>query len=101
MHPAAAGILWDAIDDAQARAQVLVTTHSADLLDRSDIPIKSILATDIDAGNTKIGPIVESSRKLLQERLCTPGELLRQRRLSPTPPFVAPPPGYPVSLLDL
>lgn len=101
LHPAAAGILWDAMDDAQDHAQVLVTTHSADLLDRNDIPTQSILATDIEAGNTEIGPIVESSRKLLQDRLCTPGELLRQRRLSPKPLFVPPPPGYPVSLLDL
>jgi predicted ATPase len=101
LHPAAAGILWDAMDDAQERAQVLVTTHSSDLLDRSDIPTQSILATTIEAGNTMIGPIVESSRKLLQEHLCTPGELLRQRRLSPTPLVVPPPPGYPVSLLDL
>ena len=83
LHPATAGILWDAIEDGQDRAQVLITTHSADLLDRSDVPINSIMATDTDAGNTQIGPIVESSRKLLQERLCTPGELLRQRRLSP------------------
>ena len=101
LHPAAAGILWDALEDGQDRAQVLVTTHSADLLDRSDVPISSILATDADAGNTQIRPVIESSRKLLQKRLFTPGELLRQRRLSPTPPFVNPPPGYPVSLLDL
>ena len=101
LHPAAAGILWDAMDDAQEHAQVLVTTHSADLLDRSDIPTESLLATDIEAGNTEIGPIVESSRKLLQDRLCTPGELLRQRRLSPKPLLVPPPPGYPLSLLDL
>ena len=99
LHPAAAGILWDALEDGQDRAQVLVTTHSADLLDRDDIPISSILATD--AGNTQIRPVIESSRKLLQKRLFTPGELLRQRRLSPTPPFANPPPGYPVSLLDL
>ena len=101
LHPAAAGILWDAMDDAQETAQVLVTTHSSDLLDRSDIPTPSLLATTIEAGNTKIGPIFESSRKLLQEHLCTPGELLRQRRLSPAPLVVPPPPGYPVSLLDL
>ena len=90
LHPAAAGILWDAIDDAQDRAQVLVTTHSADLLDRSDVPISSILATDTDAGITTIGPIVESSRSLLQERLATPGELFRQSRLSPNEPFIYP-----------
>ncbi len=101
LHPAAAGILWDAIEDGQDRAQVLITTHSADLLDRREVPINSILATDTDAGNTQIGPIVESSRKLLQERLCTPGELLRQRRLSPTEVVVKPPAEYVGRLIDL
>ena len=101
LHPAAAGILWDAIEDGQDRAQVLITTHSADLLDRSDVPINSILATDTDAGNTQIGPIVESSRKLLQERLCTPGELLRQRRLSPMEVVVEPPAEYVGRLIDI
>lgn len=84
LHPAAAGILWDALMDGQDRAQVLVTTHGPDLLDRKDIPINSILATDSDAGRTEIGPVIESSRQLIRERLATPGELLRQKRLTPT-----------------
>ena len=83
LHPAAAGILWDAIQDGRERNQVLVTTHSPDLLDRKDIPVDTILATDSDSGTTLIGPIVESSRRLIQQRLATPGELLRQRRLQP------------------
>lgn len=82
LHPAAAGILWDAMEDGQEQGQVLVTTHSPDLLDRKDIPIDAILATDSDAGVTKIGPVIESSRMLLQERLATAGELLRQKRLT-------------------
>lgn len=82
LHPAAAGVLWDAITDGSDRAQVLVTTQSPDLLDRDDIPIDAILAVDVDAGKTEIGPIAESSRRLLQDRLATPGELLRQSRLS-------------------
>jgi predicted ATPase len=83
LHPAAAGILWDALMDGCERTQVLVTTQSPDLLDRKDVPADAILAVDMDAGKTEIGPIVESSRMLLQEQLATPGELLRQSRLSP------------------
>ena len=83
LHPAAAGILWDAIQEGRERNQVLVTTHSTDLLDRKDIPIETILATDSDSGTTQIGPIIESSRRVLRERLATPGELLRQKRLQP------------------
>ena len=70
--------------DGQDKAQVLVTTHSTDLLYRKDIPIEAILATDSDAGRTQIGPVIESSRQLIRDRLATPGELLRQRRLTPT-----------------
>ena len=83
LHPAAAGVLWDALTDGRDRTQVLVSTQSPDLLDRDDIPIEAILAVDMDAGKTEIGPIVESSRNLLQQKLCTLGELLRQSRLSP------------------
>ena len=83
LHPAAAGILWDAIQEGQDLTQVLVTTHSPDLLDRKDISTDVILATDSEAGTTHIGPIIESSREIIRDRLATPGELLRQKRLRP------------------
>ena len=85
LHPAAAGILWDAIQDGQTLTQVLVTTYSPDLLDRKDIPTDAILATDSAAGTTQIGPMIESSRAAIRDRLATPGELLRQKRLRPEP----------------
>ena len=84
LHPAAAGVLWDALTDGSERTQVLVSTQSPDLLDHKDIPIDSILAVNMEAGKTDIGPIFESSRNLIIERLATPGELLRQDMLSPT-----------------
>ena len=90
LHPAAAGVLWDALMDGSEREQVLVTTQSPDLLDRKDVPLGAILAVDMQAGKTEIGPIAESSRGLLQDRLATPGELLRQRRLSPNDPLIYP-----------
>ena len=83
LHPAATGILWDAIQDGKDLTQVLVTTHSPDLLDRKDIATDVILATDSEAGTTQIGPIIESSREAIRDRLATPGELLRQKRLRP------------------
>ncbi len=83
LHPAASGTLWDAIQDGQTLTQVLVTTHSPDLLDRKDIPTDAILATDSAAGTTRIGPMIESSRDAIRDRLATPGELLRQKRLRP------------------
>ena len=90
LHPAAAAVLWDALMDGCERTQVIVTTQSPDFLDRHDIPTDAILAVEMEAGRTKIGSISESSRRLLQERLATPGDLLRQRRLSPNEPFIYP-----------
>ena len=86
LHPAAAGVLWDAIQDGKDLTQVLVTTHSPDLLDRKDIATDVILATDSEAGTTQIGPIIKSSRDAIRDRLATPGELLRQKRLRPETP---------------
>ena len=83
LHPAAAGVLWDALTDGCERTQVIVSTHSPDFLDRHDVPTEAILAFEMDAGRTEIGHIAESSRQLLHERLATPGELLSQGRLSP------------------
>lgn len=90
LHPAAAGVLWDALSDGCERTQVIVSTHSPDFLDRHDIPTEAILAFEMDAGRTEIGHISESSRRLLSERLATPGELMRQRRLTPNEPITYP-----------
>lgn len=90
LHPAAAGVLWDALTDGCERTQVIVSTQSPDFLDRHDVPTEAILAFEMDAGRTEIGHISHSSRQLLQERLTTPGELLRQRRLSPKEPLIYP-----------
>ena len=95
LHPAAAGVLWDALNDGADRTQVLVTTHSPDLLDRKDVPPDAILAVHMESGETQIGPIVESSRQLLQDRLMSAGELLRQRRLTPSEKALLAPPYRP------
>ena len=84
LHPAAASVLWNALNDGADRTQVLVTTHSPDLLDRKDVPPDAILTVDMAAGKTEIAPISESSKQILRKRLATPGELLRQDMLSPT-----------------
>ena len=83
MHPAAAGILLDALHEASRRVQVLVTSHSPELLDDGSIPVDSLLAVDAVDGITSIGPISEAGRATLRDRLFTPGELLRLDQLSP------------------
>ena len=83
LHPDAAGILVDAIQDAAQHTQVLVTSHSADLLD--DIPEDSILAVVAEHGETRIGPLDEACLSTLRARHFTPGELMRINQLNPEP----------------
>lgn len=83
LHPAAAGVLYDALREASQSQQVAVTSHTPDLLDRDDIPQDSILAVVADTGATQIAPVSAVGRTALRERLYTPGELLRLNQLQP------------------
>ncbi|MBK1837837.1 AAA family ATPase [Azospirillum sp. YIM B02556] len=83
LHPAAAGVLLSALREGARHCQIIVTSHSPDLLDNPDIPIDSLLAVENHEGLTCIGPIDEASKQMLRDHLFTPGELLRQRQLSP------------------
>lgn len=53
LHPAAVGLLLDALRDAARTRQVFVTTHSPDLLDAPDIESDELLAVRSEGGNTK------------------------------------------------
>jgi len=83
LHPGAAGVLYDALRYASDTRQVLVTSHSPDLLDNDDVSDVELLAVESRAGETLLGPIDEVSRRAVRERLYTPGELLRLNQLSP------------------
>jgi predicted ATPase len=85
LHPAAAGVLTDALRDASEHAQILVTSHSPDLLDDEAIPNESILAVMAEDGETHIGPLDEAGRSALSDHLYTAGELLRLDQLRPDP----------------
>ena len=85
LHPAAAGVLLGALREASAVSQIVVTSHSPDLLDDSNIPDESILAVESRDGVTVIGQVDEAGRSVLRDKLFTPGELLRQNQLTPTP----------------
>jgi predicted ATPase len=83
LHPAASGVLLDALREASHRTQVLVTSHSPELLDNEKISSDSILAVLADQGLTRIGPLDELGKSALRDRLYTPGELLRMDQLRP------------------
>lgn len=83
VHPGAAGVLRDALRVAADNMQVLVTSHSPDLLDDKDVSDDWILAVVNENGETKIGPVNEEDRSLMRDRLFTAGELLKQGQLTP------------------
>ena len=83
LHPAAAGALMDALREAAERTQVIVTTHSPDLLDQVDPAKEALLVTVSDHGNTRIASIDRASQEAIERHLSTPGELLRLDQLEP------------------
>ena len=83
LHPAAAGVLLDGLRDAAHKTQVIVTSHSPDLLDNKELDVDSILAVEAQDGTTAIAGVDEVGRALLGKRLCTTGDLLRNDQLQP------------------
>jgi len=83
LHPAAVGVLFDAMIEASHDRQVLVATQSPDLLDRRDVPAEFVLAVVGGSEGTQIGPIDPSARKAMLDHLFTAGELVRLDQLVP------------------
>ena len=81
LHPAATEVLLDALREASRHTQVLVTSHSPDLLDHKDIVADELIAVDARDGNTVIGEPGAAAVSALRDRLYTAGELLRMDQL--------------------
>jgi predicted ATPase len=83
LHPAAAGLLLDCLREGARERQVLITTHSPDLLDSETIQPEQLLSVRAVDGKTTIGPIDAASRGALRDSLYRAGELLRLDQLEP------------------
>jgi len=83
VHPGAAVKLMDALLEASKRRQLLITTHSPDLLDHPDLELSSILAVESRAGNTIIAPVAQKTKKAVRKNLYTVGELFRLEQVNP------------------
>lgn len=85
LHPAAARVLLDSLIETSANVQILLTSHSADMLDREEVRADNILAVENSRGVTRIGPVDDGAREALRQNLLSAGELLRQGQLTPDP----------------
>jgi predicted ATPase len=83
LHPAAAGVLFDALTEASNHVQILATTQSADLLDRDDLDVSIIRPVTMNDGLTIIGEVDDASREIAEKKLYTLGELMRGNQLAP------------------
>jgi predicted ATPase len=87
LHPAAAGVLFDALTEASEHVQVITTTQSDDLVDRDDLDPAIIRAVSSDMGLTVIGEINAASLRALREHRFTAGELMRAGQIAPDMPI--------------
>lgn len=79
IHPGALAVLASVLDEASLRSQILVTTHSPDMLDH--LPAQSFLVVEKVGDTTHVGPLDASQLASVRKRLFTPGELLRMEGL--------------------
>ena len=77
MHPGALGAVLDLIRYAATKMQVVITTHSPDVLDAKWISDENLRFVSWEEGATLVGPVSDASREALQRHLMGAGELLR------------------------
>ncbi len=76
VHPGVLGVLYDVLDEAATkRTQVLLTTHSPDLI--SHFSADELRAVELAQGVTEIGEINEVQRQAISEKLFAAGDLVR------------------------
>jgi type I restriction enzyme M protein len=79
IHAGAATLLFEVLKSASLKGSVLVTTHSADLLDAARD--EEILVCQYLDGITQVGPLATSQRNLVREGLFSLAEIMRAEPL--------------------
>ena len=87
MHPGALGAILDALRHASRFMQVVVTTHSPDVLDVGWIEDRHLRIVSWEKGGTRISRVSDAVRATLGEHLMGAGELLRSNALTPVDLF--------------
>lgn len=83
VHPGAAVKLMDALLEACQRTQLVITTHSPELLDHPGVDPAWILAVEATGNESRITPVRREILQTVKEKLYTVGELLRLDQLQP------------------
>ena len=81
IHPGAMAVLAETMKEASLRGQLLVSTHSPDLINL--LPLDSIRAVTAEDGSTRVGRIAEHQLRAVKDKLFLPGELHSLEGLQP------------------
>lgn len=76
VHPGAISLLYDFLTQATQRSQVIVTTHSPELLDLVAPEKVRVVARDVE-GRTTVASMDPTQRDTVKKRLMTLGEIMR------------------------
>lgn len=79
VHPGVLPLVAEYLLEASTRGQILITTHSPDLLDL--LSTDHIRVVERREGVTRVSKMQESQRRLVRERLFSLGELMRTEGL--------------------
>ena len=81
IHPAALGVVLDVLRSATKSSQVVVTTHSPEVLDAEWIEDRHLRLVSWENGATRIDGTAPSVKQAMSENLFGAGELLRSNAL--------------------
>jgi AAA domain, putative AbiEii toxin, Type IV TA system len=84
IHPGALESVLDVLRHASRQMQVVITTHSPDLLEAKWIEDRHLRIVEWIEGATRVAPVSEATRQALQTHLMSAGELLRSNAQSGT-----------------
>ena len=85
IHPGAMESILDVLLAASDSTQIVMTTHSPELLDAKWITERHLRVVDWREGATHIAPVADANRIAIRQHLMGAGELLRSNALEPAP----------------
>lgn len=81
IHLGALRTLVDLLEQESERTQILITTHSADIVD--SLGLNSLRVVWAEKGSSRLARIAEHTKQTVVSGLISPGELLRSNALDP------------------
>jgi len=87
IHPGALGAILDLLRHASRKMQIVITTHSPEVLDAKWIADRNLRIVSWEEGATRVTEVAEPAKQALENHLMGAGELLRSNVLEAPPLF--------------